>query len=149
MRASDWCGGGARRAVGALLLAMISVTGCAAGGAAASADGGPSAALLPAAAAYVDAVAARDLDALVAAFAVDGVVVDVQRRIVGRDAIREWAAREVIGGGLPVDGVVELSPRVQRVRVHWAPAGSAGWAADYTFTVEGREIVEADLQYAR
>ncbi|QYN39154.1 hypothetical protein K1T35_19320 [Pseudonocardia sp. DSM 110487] len=31
--------------------------------------------------------------------------------------------------------------------------GSAGWAADYTFTVAcdaiGAEIVEADLQYAR
>jgi hypothetical protein len=105
--------------------------------------------LLPAASAYVDAVARRDLDALAAAFAPDGVVVDVRRRIEGRDAIREWAVREVIGGSLRVDTVTALGPDAQRVRVHWAPSGSAGWAADYTFRVGGGEIVEADLQYAR
>jgi hypothetical protein len=75
--------------------------------------------------------------------------VDVRRRIEGRDAIREWAAREVIGGSLRVDTVTALGPDAQRVRVHWAPSGSAGWAADYTFRVGGGEIVEADLQYAR
>ena len=105
--------------------------------------------LFPAASAYVDAVARRDLEALAAAFAPDGVVVDVRRRIEGRDAIREWAAREVIGGSLRVDAVTALGLDVQRVRVHWAPSGSAGWAADYTFRAIGGEIVEADLQYAR
>jgi SnoaL-like domain len=105
--------------------------------------------LLAGASAYVDAVARRDADALAAAFAPDGVVVDVQRRIAGREAIREWAAREVIGGSLRVDGVTALGPDVQWLRVHWAPSGLGGWAADYTFTVAGDEIVEADLQYAR
>jgi ketosteroid isomerase-like protein len=137
----------------AVLAAGMAITGC---GGAAPADvpqpqssdvRGPE--LFPAASAYVDAVARRDLDALAAAFAPDGVVVDVQRRIEGRDAIREWAAREVIGGSLRVDAVTALGPDVQRVRVHWAPSGSAGWAADYTFRVGGGEIVEADLQYAR
>jgi hypothetical protein len=33
--------------------------------------------------------------------------------------------------------------------VHWAPSGSAGWAADYTFTVRDDRVVLADLQYAR
>jgi hypothetical protein len=106
-------------------------------------------ALLPAAAAYVEAVARRDLDALEAAFAPTGVVVDVRRRIEGRAAIREWAAREVIGGSLRVDAVTTLGPRSQRLRVHWAPLGSGGWAADYTFAVTADGIVEADLQYAR
>jgi hypothetical protein len=105
--------------------------------------------LHPAAAAYVAAVEARDVEALAAAFAPDGEVIDVSRRIVGRDAVREWAAREVVGGSLRVDTVTPLGPHVQRVRVHWAPSGSAGWAADYTFTVVADEIAEADLQYAR
>jgi hypothetical protein len=105
--------------------------------------------LLPAASAYVEAVARRDVDVLAAAFAEDGVVVDVRRRIEGRAAIREWAAREVIGGSLRVDGITPLGPQAQRVRVHWAPSGSGGWAADYTFTVVGDAIAEADLQYAR
>ncbi|HEX8519747.1 MAG TPA: nuclear transport factor 2 family protein [Pseudonocardia sp.] len=103
----------------------------------------------PAARRYVDAVNRADLDALVAAFAPDGQVVDVSRRITGHDAIRRWADGEVIGGTLRVDGVTALAPDTQRLRVHWAPSGSAGWAADYTFTVRGDRVVLADLQYAR
>jgi hypothetical protein len=133
-----------RALVAAVLAAGSALVGCA--GEAPQVQG---AELLAAASAYVDAVARRDLDALAAAFAPDGVVVDVRRRIEGRDAIREWAAREVIGGSLRVDTVTALGPDAQRVRVHWAPSGSAGWAADYTFRVGGGEIVEADLQYAR
>jgi hypothetical protein len=109
----------------------------------------PAAAALPAVQAYVDAVNTTDLDALVAAFAPDGRVVDVSRRIDGADAIRSWADTEVIGGMLRVDGVTALDPATQRLRVHWAPSGSAGWAADYTFTTRGDEILVADLQYAR
>jgi hypothetical protein len=102
----------------------------------------------PGAQAYVDSVNAGDLDALVAAFAADGEVVDVTRRIRGPEAIRAWAGTEVIGGSLRVDGVDQLAPDRQRLRVHWAPAGSAGWAADYTFTTRGGQITVADLQYA-
>lgn len=104
--------------------------------------------LLPDAQAYVDAVNAGDLDALVAAFAPDGMVIDVSREIRGREAIRDWAGAEVIGGSLRVDGVTPLGDDRQRVRVHWAPAGSAGWAADYTFTVADDGLSVADLQYA-
>ena len=92
---------------------------------------------------------AGDLDALVAAFVPDGEVVDVSRRIRGADAIRRWAEREVIGGALRVDGVTPVGPATERVRVHWAPAGAAGWAADYTFTTRGDRVTVADLQYAR
>lgn len=108
----------------------------------------PGARLLPAARAYVEAVNAGDLDALVAAFDEDGVVIDVTREIRGREAIREWADAEVIGGSLRVDGITPVDAATQRVRVHWAPAGSTGWAADYTFTVRGDKVVVADLQYA-
>lgn len=68
--------------------------------------------------------------------------------MIGSEAIRAWAEREVIGGTLRVDGVTMLDAQQQRVRVHWAPTGSAGWAADYTFTVRDDRIVVADLQYA-
>ena len=80
-------------------------------------------------------------------FAPDGVVVDVSRRIEGRDAIREWAANEVIGGTLRV---IRSEPRPGGVRllVHWAPAGSEGWRAYYTFEVREGRIVVAELQYA-
>jgi hypothetical protein len=98
--------------------------------------------------AYLDAVNAGDLDALVAVFGADGEVVDVTRRIRGPEAIRVWAGNEVIGGSLRVDGVVQLAPDRQRLRVHWAPRGSDGWAADYTFTTRGTQVTVADLQYA-
>ncbi|MGW0198964.1 nuclear transport factor 2 family protein [Nonomuraea sp. NPDC003201] len=98
--------------------------------------------------AYVDAVNARDLDALVTAFASDGVVIDVTRPIRGRDAVREWARAEVIGGTLKVVSIAERRSNGQKLLVHWAPAGSAGWRAHYDFTVSGGRIVRADLQYA-
>lgn len=107
----------------------------------------PAPAVAPAAQRYVDAVNAADLDALVAAFAPEAVVVDVSRRIRGHEAIRTWADREVIGGSLrvlestPMDGGVDLL-------VHWAPEGSAGFRAHYRFTIGGDVITGADLQYA-
>lgn len=97
----------------------------------------------------MDAVNARSLDRLVAAFSTDGVVVDVDRRIRGRAAIRAWARDEVISGTLRVHRVTRLAARRDRARVHWAPGGSSGWAADYTFTTRGGRIIEADLQYAQ
>ncbi|MGN9843336.1 nuclear transport factor 2 family protein [Nonomuraea sp. H19] len=110
----------------------------------------PSAAagVVAAARAYVEAVNARDLNALVAAFAPDAEIVDVTRGIRGHDAIREWAGNEVIGGTLRVVSVAENRPDGQKLLVHWAPAGSDGWRAHYDFTVAGGRIVKADLQYA-
>jgi len=96
---------------------------------------------------YVDAVNNEDLDALVACFAPDGLIVDVSREIRGHEAIRAWADREVIGGTLEV---LEVTPTEggQRLLVHWAPAGSNGWRAYYTFTIQDGRITLADLQYA-
>jgi hypothetical protein len=97
---------------------------------------------------YVDAVNASDLDALVDSFAADGEIVDVSRRITGATAIRTWAQNEVMGGTLRVDEVTIVDANTQRLRVHWAPGGSGGWAADYTITTDGDHITLADLQYA-
>ena len=103
--------------------------------------------VVPPARCYLDAVEAADALALAACFAPDGAVVDVRRRIEGREAIEAWAAREVIGGALEV---IEVEPAEggQRLLVHWAPRGSDGWRAHYTFTVRNGAIVVADLQYA-
>jgi hypothetical protein len=105
-------------------------------------------AVAPAVLAYVDAVNAGDLDALVQAFAADAVITDVSRQISGHDAIRTWADREVVGGSLQVLDVIEDRPDGQLLLVHWAPGGSGGWRAHYDFTVSGNRVTAADLQYA-
>ncbi|MFC4117629.1 nuclear transport factor 2 family protein [Nonomuraea zeae] len=108
----------------------------------------PSVAVAAAARAYVDAVNARDLDALAAAFAPDAEIIDVSRSIRGHEAIRAWAEREVIGGALRVISIAENRSDGQKLLVHWAPEGSDGWRAHYDFTVGDGRIVKVDLQYA-
>ncbi|TQF04889.1 nuclear transport factor 2 family protein [Kitasatospora acidiphila] len=103
--------------------------------------------LPPAARAYVDAVAAKNLDGLVAAFAPDGVVVDVGRQIRGRDAIRQWAGNEVIGGRLTVLRAT-ARPGGTTMLVVFAPGGSGGFRADYAFDLSGGLISRAELTYA-
>ncbi|WP_329565038.1 nuclear transport factor 2 family protein [Kitasatospora sp. NBC_01266] len=97
--------------------------------------------------AYVDAVAAKDLDGLVAAFDPAGVVIDVGREIRGRDAIRQWAGREVIGGRLTV---LRATPRPggTTMLVVFAPGGVGGFRADYAFDLSGGLITRAALSYA-
>jgi hypothetical protein len=57
-------------------------------------------ALPPAVAAYVRATNNSDLEGLLATFADDAFVNDELRDHWGKQAIREWAAREIIGRGL-------------------------------------------------
>ncbi len=52
---------------------------------------------------YVDAVNASDLDAIVATFASDAYINDGRREIRGRDAIRRFAEKEVVGDHLSMD----------------------------------------------
>ncbi len=96
---------------------------------------------------YVNAVNAKNLDALIACFASDAVIIDVNRKIAGANAIRTWANNEVIGGSLKV---IESTPTPNgtRLLVHWAPTGSTGWRAYYTFDYRNGQITQADLQYA-
>ena len=98
--------------------------------------------------AYVRSVNQNNLDSLVLAFAETGTVVDVTRRIEGRSAIRTWARNEVMGASLQVLSVDQQTPNRVRLLVHWAPRGSAGWRAYYTFTYENGLVTLADLQYA-
>ncbi|GAA4967891.1 hypothetical protein HD597_003713 [Nonomuraea thailandensis] len=101
----------------------------------------------PAAQRYLDAVAARDADALAAAFAPDGLVTDVGREIRGRDAIRRWAANEVIGGTYTL---LDHTPRAGGVSmlVRFQPAGAGGFRANYHFDITGGSITRATLEYA-
>jgi SnoaL-like domain len=106
------------------------------------------AALLAPVRTFVDAVAARSADRVADGFATDGVVIDVSRRIEGREAIRRWAANETVTGILTVLRVVQTDGGQQRLLVRFAPGGSGGFEANYTFTVDGERIAVLDMQYA-
>ena len=54
-------------------------------------------------AAYVEATNSFDLERLLATFADDALVNDQLRDYRGREAIREWAARDIIGQGLTME----------------------------------------------
>lgn len=103
---------------------------------------------VPAAAqAYVDAVAAEDLEALVDAFHPDARLIDVGREFNGRDEIRGWADNEVIGGRLTV---LKNTPKPDgtTLLVRFAPGGTGGFEANYEFDVRDGRIAELNLQYA-
>jgi len=98
--------------------------------------------------AYFDGVASGDLDEAVSGFAVDSVIIDVDRSIEGAQAIREWAADEVLGG---VYDILEVTERPGGVRVllTFRPKGwKTGFRARYDVDVQGDVIVRMDLQYA-
>lgn len=98
--------------------------------------------------AFVDAVAAKNADQLLAAFTDDGVVIDVSRRIEGRDAIRRWAENETLPGKLTVLKVMDTTDSTQRLLVRFAAGSSGGFQAHYTFATENGLISELDMQYA-
>jgi hypothetical protein len=104
--------------------------------------------LLPPVRAFANAVAAKDRDALVRSFASNGVVIDAGRRIEGADAIRRWATNESITGTLTLLQIVESSGNRQRLLTRFAPGGSGGFEAYYTFDVAEDRITQLDLQYA-
>jgi hypothetical protein len=101
----------------------------------------------PAARRYLDAVAASASASLAAAFAPDGLVVDVGREIRGRDAIRQWASNEVIGG---VYTLLGHTPRQDGVTllVRFQPGGTGGFRANYHFDIANELITKATLEYA-
>ncbi|MFJ9217006.1 nuclear transport factor 2 family protein [Streptomyces sp. NPDC102383] len=106
------------------------------------------AALHPAVRGYVDAIAARDVNALVAVFAPWAIVDDTGRRFGGRSAIRGWARDEVIGGRLTVLRTTP-GPQGPTVLLHFDPAGfMAGFRARYTFDVDHDVITRVTLRYA-
>ena len=59
--------------------------------------------LAPVLARFIAAVNAFDEDAIVATFASDALVNDVHREFWGREAIRRWVAREIVGDRVTVE----------------------------------------------
>jgi len=105
-------------------------------------------AVLPPVSAYLQAVNDGDLNGLVASFDPDGVVLDVGRSFVGRDAIRDWASREVLGGSLTVSSVLETDTVSQRLRVKFGRHGSkAQFIAIYEFQLHGQRISRLEVTY--
>ena len=52
---------------------------------------------------HINAVNALDTEAIVATFAEDAFVNDNRREFVGRDAIRRWVAKEMVGDSVTID----------------------------------------------
>ena len=59
--------------------------------------------LAPVLAEYIAAVNAFDQDAIVATFADDALVNDAHREFWGREAIRAWVAREIVGDRVTIE----------------------------------------------
>ena len=59
--------------------------------------------LHPVLAGYIAAVNAFDEDAIVATFAEDALVNDANREFWGREAIRRWVTREIVGDRVTVE----------------------------------------------
>jgi len=101
----------------------------------------------PAARCFVEAINGRDPPSVMACFAPDGVVIDINRRVQGPDAIYRWARERVIGGRLEV---LKERPYAggTAVLMHWAPRGDAGWLVWYRFEFRDGKLTLVDRQNA-
>ncbi|MFI0241386.1 nuclear transport factor 2 family protein [Streptomyces sp. NPDC016845] len=103
----------------------------------------------PVAQRYVDAVANEDVDALAAAFHENAVLNEPGRTFRGRDAIKEWAAAEVIGGRLTVlDDTPKPDGTTLLLRFAHKGESGDGFRATYEFTERAGLIGQLDLEYA-
>jgi len=97
---------------------------------------------------YFEAVGRGRAGEVADCFAEGGVVVDVDRPIVGRAAIRAWAEEEVVGGRYRV---LDSTPRGGGVTVlltFTPPDETDAFRARYSFDLAGGKIARVDLQYA-
>jgi ketosteroid isomerase-like protein len=104
--------------------------------------------LPPPVAAYIAATNGFDLDALMATFAEGALVNDHRSEFRGRDAIRDWAAREIIGDRVTMQ-VIDATRRGESAAVVAMVDGNfdkAGlpdpFAPAFYFSVDGGWIVQ-------
>ena len=99
---------------------------------------------------YFSAVAASDLKILTECFQSDAVIIDVNRKISGIQAIRSWADNEVIGGRYEILAVVSRSENKLKLLINFLPPGfkGKGFNAHYTFEFNQGKIIRMNLQYA-
>ena len=102
---------------------------------------------LPAAiACYQSATAAKDIDAYMGCFSEAPIMIDVSREIRGREGIRAWALREVIGSGETFKHrkILEGRDGYAKTEVNWL-----SWVVHYSYwwDADGK-ITKMSLQYA-
>ena len=95
---------------------------------------------------YQSATNSRDIDAYMACFTGDAVMVDVSRTFTGHDAIRAWAEREVIrqGDSFRHRKILESGDGYAKTEVNWS-----SWVVHYSYwwDADGK-ITKMSLQYA-
>jgi len=95
---------------------------------------------------YLDGVAAKNLDATTACFADNALVIDVGRRIEGKEAIRRWLNNEVMGLKYKVESVTaKPGDAIIIVKISFSSGG--GFRAKYDIDLDTL-ITKMDLQYA-
>jgi hypothetical protein len=100
------------------------------------------------AACYFDTIAAQNIEKFAACFETNAVVIDVDREIKGRDAIKTWAKNEVIGGKYTILEVKEIKDGAS-ILLRFSPNGVGdGFRARYVVTWKNNKIIKMDLQYA-
>ncbi len=95
---------------------------------------------------YQEGSNAKDIDSYMSCFADDAEMIDVSRVFAGRDAIRAWAAREVIphGDSFAHRRILERSAGYAKTEVNWSR-----WVAHYSYWWdESGKITRMSLQYA-
>lgn len=95
---------------------------------------------------YQTATNGQDIDAYMACFTPDAVMIDVSRTFEGQDAIRAWAVREVIANGASFKHrkVLESDEGFAKTEVNWL-----SWIVHYTYWWDSDgKITRMSLQYA-
>lgn len=95
---------------------------------------------------YGDGTNAKDIDAYMACFTADAVMIDVSRTFTGQEAIRAWALREVMDQGETFRHrrILESAEGYAKTEVNWMR-----WVVHYSYwwNSEGK-ITKMSLQYA-
>lgn len=102
-------------------------------------------ALPPAITCYQNGVNAKDIDAYMACFTDEAVMVDVSRTFVGYDAIKAWALREVLPAGdtFRFRAILEADKGYAKTEVNWL-----SWIVHYSYWWnESGKITRMSLQY--
>lgn len=95
---------------------------------------------------YRTAANSKDIDAYIACFSDDAVMIDMSRTFKGREAIRTWALREVIpvGETFRHRKILESDGDYAKTEVNWLT-----WVVHYSYWWdEDGKITKMSLQYA-
>jgi hypothetical protein len=102
---------------------------------------------------YFDAITKKDVNALGECFQAEAEIIDVNRKIAGIGAIRNWASDEVFGGRYEILEIVSQKKNLIKLLIRFVPPGlwgklSKGFSAHYTFEFSNGKIIKMDPQYA-